>query len=97
MKKLLLILLCLPFIFSFSESKIETDNNWSEEEKNNFKIECELSLLQFTEAQRREYCSCNLGAVMQNWNTGEDADKAVLKMTMEELIEFAEPCVFLLK
>ena len=97
MKKLLLTLLCLPLFFSFSERKMETDNNWSEEEKNNFKMECELSLLQFTEEQRREYCSCNLGTVMQNWSTGEEADKAVLKMTMKELIELAEPCVFLLK
>ena len=34
---------------------------------------------------------------MQSWNTGIEADKAVLKMTMEELIELAEPCIFLLK
>ena len=97
MKKLLIILLCATLIFSFSEKKIDTDINWSLEEKNKFKKECELSLLQFTQEQRKEYCSCSLGTVMQSWNTGIEADKAVLKMTMEELIELAEPCIFLLK
>jgi len=96
MKKLLL-LLCVPLIFSFGEKTGEADNNWSEEEKKNFKKQCELSLLQFSERQRREYCSCSLGTVMQKWSTGEEADKAALKMTMEELMELAEPCVFLLK
>ena len=74
------------------------DNNWSEEEKRNFKKECELSLVaEFSKEQRREYCSCSLGTVMQRWSTGAKADKAALKMTMEELMELAEPCVFLLE
>ena len=62
-----------------------------------FLIECKDALPEFNETQKTEYCSCALGLSMQKWENGSECDKALLNMTMEEIIEFLTPCVDLLE
>ena len=96
MKRLLLILLCLPMIFSCGEKKIEKDEGslgWSQEEKDTFRSECIKNAINNAGQSKAErYCNCMLGASMSRWKSGEEADKAFLKMTYEDILKMIEPC-----
>ena len=100
MKKLLLLLLCVPLLFSCVENdKDKKENNWKKEHKDNFMDAYIRGIpgYEFTYSQKEQYCSCSLGRMMEQYNTAEEMDEAALKWTLEDIMKQAEPCVDFLK
>ena len=84
-------------IFSCGEKKIE--NNWKQEHKDNFIDACikAIPVNEINYSQKKQYCTCSLGRMMEKYSTAEEMDKAALKWTLEDMIKQAEPCADFLK
>ena len=99
MKKIIIFyFFLLPFI-SFGQSwKDSKYSKWTTEVKSEFLENCiDGAGDEFTQDDRENYCICSLGRLMEQHSDPELAGKMLLGMTMEELVEYIEPCLFLLE
>ena len=86
MKKLLLILLSITFISC-------NNAGFSQEFKDNFTRECvKNAKVNLSTSQAESYCNCVLGIVMTKYGTDSEADKKMLNMSMNDIMELVEPC-----
>ena len=86
MKKLLLILLSITFISC-------NNTGFSEEFKDNFKRACiKNANVNLSNSQALSYCNCVLGIVMTKYSSDSEADKKMINMSMNDIMELVEPC-----
>jgi hypothetical protein len=108
MKKLLLLLLCVPLIFSCGENTEKNEDTegedilhgtWSEAEKNEAFNDCVSSFEHEPSVsidRARKFCNCQVEEVMLRFPSRDVGRKELLKMSSQEKNELIRPCFQLL-
>ena len=91
LKKMNIKTICVIFLFSIN--LISCDNaGFSQEFKDNFKTNCVRQASVNLSSQAKPYCDCVLGVVMTKYDSGSEADRKMLNMSMNDMKELVEPC-----
>jgi hypothetical protein len=70
-----------------------TNNEFSNVFKDNFKRECiKNAKVNLSTSKAESYCNCVLGVVMTKYGSESEANKKMLNMSMNDLMELVEPC-----
>ena len=84
----------IGMIFLLSISFISCNNTgFSQEFKDNFTRECvKNAKVNLSTSKAESYCNCVLGIVMTKYGSDSEADKEMLNMSMNNIMELVEPC-----
>ena len=70
-----------------------TNTGFSNVFKDNFKRECvKNAKVNLSTSKAESYCNCVLGMVMTKYGSESEANKKMLNMNMNDMMEFVEPC-----
>ena len=70
-----------------------TNTGFSHVFKDNFKRECvKNAKVNLSTSKAESYCNCVLGMVMTKYGSESEANKKMLNMNMNDMMEFVEPC-----
>lgn len=79
---------------NFSEEVKDPGSNFSEEFKKGYIKSCRAQAMGMSPAEAKELCECSLNQIFLNWNSEEEATKALNGMHMNEVQRrLVNPCV----
>ena len=89
MKSILIIISLSVICISCNNSK----SGFSQEFKDNFTGSCVKNAeVNLSNSEAVKYCNCVLGLVMAKYSSGSEADKKLLDMSMNDMMELVKPC-----
>ena len=89
MKSILVIILFSSIFISCNNS----ESSFSQEFKDNFLSECVKSArVNLSNSEAERYCNCVIGIVMTKYGSDSEADKKLLNMSMNDMMELVSPC-----
>ena len=95
MKKLLLILLCVPLLLSCGEKNEDTgiipNEGWSQSDISLYVKTCQEGSGDYTQ-ESKDYCECIVIKCMKKWDSLEEMDRDIT-FEEKEMNEWAESCM----